>query len=123
MKKSWLRYSLGRQGIYIVLEDGRKVLDAVGGAAVACIGNGHPEVIKAVQDQVEKLSCVYLWWCTRSSLMGTFETDVYNMQLSNEPAEQLANDLVASGNGAFELCGFVSGGHSFHSLGNSEVLV
>lgn len=46
------------QGIYIELEDGRKVIDAVGGAAVACIGNGHPEVIKAVKDQIEKLACV-----------------------------------------------------------------
>lgn len=35
---------------------------------------------------------------------------MYNMQLSNGPAEQLAAELVASGNGAFELCGFVSGG-------------
>ena len=37
-------------------------------------------------------------------------TDVYNMQLSNEPAEELAKLLVDSSNGAFELCGFVSGG-------------
>jgi acetylornithine/succinyldiaminopimelate/putrescine aminotransferase len=36
--------------------------------------------------------------------------DVYNMQLSNEPAEELAQLLVDSGNGAFELCGIVSGG-------------
>ena len=35
---------------------------------------------------------------------------MYNMQLSNEPAEQLAKELVASGKGAFELCGYVSGG-------------
>lgn len=32
------------------------------------------------------------------------------MQLSNEPAEALAEELVRSSNGAFELCGFVSGG-------------
>ena len=37
-------------------------------------------------------------------------TDVYNMQLSNEPAEELAKYLVSTGNNAFELCGFVSGG-------------
>lgn len=35
---------------------------------------------------------------------------MYNMQLSNEPAEELARNLVESGKGAFELCGFVSGG-------------
>ncbi|OCH91485.1 PLP-dependent transferase [Obba rivulosa] len=80
------------EGMYIYLEDGRKVLDAVGGAAVACIGNGHPEVKKALKEQVDKVSYVY------------------NMQLSNEPAEELADFLVKTGNGAFELCGFVSGG-------------
>ncbi|THH27692.1 hypothetical protein EUX98_g6496 [Antrodiella citrinella] len=80
------------EGIYIELEDGRRVIDAVGGAAVACIGNGHPAVKKAIKEQVDKLSYVY------------------NMQLSNQPAEELANYLVNSGNGAFALCGFVSGG-------------
>lgn len=97
-------------GLYITLEDGRVVMDAVGGAAVTCIGNGHPDVIKAVQDQVEKLSCMFnkqniyfIPECDRVS-------DVYNMQLSNDVAERLAAELVASGNGAFELCGFVAGG-------------
>jgi hypothetical protein len=37
-------------------------------------------------------------------------TDVYNMQLSNEPAEELARILVDSGKGDFELCGFFAGG-------------
>lgn len=32
-------------------------MDAVGGAAVTCIGNGHPKVIQAIKDQAEKLSC------------------------------------------------------------------
>ena len=45
------------QGIYITLEDGTTVIDAVGGAAVASIGNGHPVVKQAVKDQVDKLSC------------------------------------------------------------------
>jgi len=79
-------------GLYVTLEDGRTVLDAVGGAAVACIGNGHPQVTKALKEQVDKISYVY------------------NMQLSNEPAEALAKFLIESGKGAFELVGFVSGG-------------
>ncbi|KAF9269422.1 PLP-dependent transferase [Marasmius fiardii PR-910] len=80
------------QGIYIELEDGRQVIDAVGGAAVACIGMNHPAVQQAIKDQVDKLPYVY------------------SMQLSNQPAEELANMLTQSGNGAFELVGFVSGG-------------
>lgn len=46
------------KGIYIQLEDGRELIDGVGGAAVSCIGNGHPKVVKAVQDQAEKLACI-----------------------------------------------------------------
>ncbi|KAI0738629.1 PLP-dependent transferase [Daedaleopsis nitida] len=80
------------EGIYITLENGRTIIDAVGGAAVACIGNGHPVVKQAIKDQVDKMSYVY------------------NMQLSNEPAEELAQYLVESSKGAFELVGFVSGG-------------
>lgn len=44
-------------GMYMELEDGRTVIDAVGGAAVACIGNGHPTVTKAMKDQIDKVSC------------------------------------------------------------------
>ncbi|TCD71722.1 hypothetical protein EIP91_005488 [Steccherinum ochraceum] len=80
------------EGIYLDLEDGRRIIDAVGGAAVACIGNGHPAVKKAMKEQIDKLSYVY------------------SLQLSNQPAEELADYLVNSGNGAFELCTFVSGG-------------
>jgi len=63
------------EGIYIDLQDGKRLIDAVGmvvpiycfdcnpdfrlagGAAVACIGNGHPVVKQAIMDQVDKLSC------------------------------------------------------------------
>lgn len=31
-----------------------------GGAAVVCIGNGHPVVKQAIKDQVDKLSCEFL---------------------------------------------------------------
>lgn len=44
-------------GPYITLQDGRQVIDGVGGAAVSCIGNGHPVIVKAVQEQVEKMAC------------------------------------------------------------------
>lgn len=47
------------RGINIELEDGRTMIDAVGGAAVACIGNGHPTVVNAIKEQVDKVSCEY----------------------------------------------------------------
>lgn len=49
--------AISGKGIYITLEDGRKVIDAVGGASVACIGHGHPDPLKAIKEQVDKVSC------------------------------------------------------------------
>jgi len=101
--------ALSANGSYIKLEDGRTILDAVGGAAVTCIGDGHPTVIKAMKDQIDKMTCGF---CTFFNPFSTLNicADVYNVQLSNEPAEELADYLVKTGHGAFALCGFVSGG-------------
>ncbi|KAG8901857.1 hypothetical protein FRB99_005034 [Tulasnella sp. 403] len=74
------------EGIYVTLVDGRRVVDGVGGAAVAAIGMGNRRVIKAVQDQVERMAYIY------------------NAQCSNEPAEELARMIVDGSDGAFELC-------------------
>jgi len=49
--------ALAAEGIYIDLEDGRRVIDGVSGTAVACLGNSHPTVIQAIKDQADKLSC------------------------------------------------------------------
>lgn len=45
------------EGIYLDLEDGRRVIDAVGGAAVACVGTSHPKVIQAIKDQLDRVPC------------------------------------------------------------------
>ncbi|KAJ6617894.1 pyridoxal phosphate-dependent transferase [Mycena sp. CBHHK59/15] len=84
--------AVAADGSYITLADGTRLLDAVGGAAVACVGSGHPAVNKALKEQIDRVSYVY------------------NMQLSNEPAEELAKLLTEGSNGAFELCGFAAGG-------------
>ncbi|KDQ65074.1 hypothetical protein JAAARDRAFT_28738 [Jaapia argillacea MUCL 33604] len=84
--------AVSANGIHLTLEDGSKVIDAVGGTAVSCIGDGHPHVVAAVKDQVEKI------------------TYVFNVLLSNDPSEKLADYLVESSNGAFASVGFVSGG-------------
>ena len=43
-------------------------------------------------------------------ILDNSSLDVYNMQLSNEPAESLAAFLCSTGDQAFEMCTFVSGG-------------
>ena len=103
--------ALAAEGIYIDLEDGRRVIDGVGGTAVACLGNGHPTVIQAIKDQVDKLSCMDRFNPRPQSVTQIkSDLDVYNLQLSNQPAEALAKKLVDTSKGAFTLCGFVSGG-------------
>ncbi|KAG8836354.1 hypothetical protein FRC17_005640 [Serendipita sp. 399] len=84
--------AVSAQGIYIDLEDGTRLIDAVGGAAVNCIGSGHPKVLRAVGEQLQKL------------------TYVYNVQLLNQPSQDLAKCLISASDGAFAQCFFVSGG-------------
>ncbi|KAI6164689.1 hypothetical protein EDD17DRAFT_1775566 [Pisolithus thermaeus] len=84
--------AVAAQGLYIDLEDGQRLIDGVGGAAVTCVGASHPKVIQAIKDQLDTLAYVY------------------NMQLSSEPAEELAKFLVDTSDGAFELVAFASGG-------------
>ncbi|OTA60351.1 aminotransferase, class III [Hypoxylon sp. EC38] len=47
---------VGGQGNYLYLADGRKILDACGGAAVACIGHGVKEVSDAIITQTATIS-------------------------------------------------------------------
>lgn len=84
--------AIATDGIYIDLEDGRRVIDGIGGAAVTCLGGNHPKVVKALKDQIDVMSYVY------------------NMQLSSPPAEQLAKLLVDTSDGVFEQVAFLSGG-------------
>lgn len=46
------------EGIYLDLEDGQRLIDAVGGASVACLGTSHPKVIQAIKDQVDRVPCM-----------------------------------------------------------------
>lgn len=42
-------------GSFLVDADGKRYLDASGGAAVSCLGHSHPALIDAIQEQVAKL--------------------------------------------------------------------
>jgi adenosylmethionine-8-amino-7-oxononanoate aminotransferase len=53
------------EGIYLELEDGSRIIDGVGGAAVTCIGSGNPKVAKAISNQLQELVCtssIHLIW-------------------------------------------------------------
>lgn len=70
--------ALRGEGMFLHDSNGRTIIDGSGGAAVACLGHGHPRVLEAMRAQMAKLSYAH--------------TALY----SCEPAEQLA-DLVLEG--------------------------
>lgn len=80
------------EGVYLYDADGRQYLDGSGGAAVSCLGHGDREVINAIKAQLDKVAFAHSGF------------------LSNEPAEALADLLVAHAPAGIDRVYFVSGG-------------
>jgi adenosylmethionine-8-amino-7-oxononanoate aminotransferase len=79
-------------GPYLIDAQGRRYLDGSGGAAVSCLGHGHPAIVEAVREQVGRLEYAHTSFFT------------------SEPAEALADDLVAHAPAGLDQVYFVSGG-------------
>jgi adenosylmethionine-8-amino-7-oxononanoate aminotransferase len=47
------------EGIYLYTADGRQIIDASGGAAVACLGHGNARVNAAIKAQLDKVAYVH----------------------------------------------------------------
>jgi adenosylmethionine-8-amino-7-oxononanoate aminotransferase len=80
------------EGCYIVDSSGKRYLDASGGAAVSCLGHSDPDVIAAATRQLQAISFAHTGFFT------------------SEPAERLADRLVADAPGDLARVYFVSGG-------------
>ena len=52
------------EGIFLIDADGRRYIDACGGAAVSCLGHGHPAVVKAIAEQTARLEYVHTGFFT-----------------------------------------------------------
>jgi adenosylmethionine-8-amino-7-oxononanoate aminotransferase len=84
--------AIGGEGVWLIAEDGRRILDGSGGAAVSCLGHQHPRVIAAMARQASQLAYAHT---------GFF---------SSEPAEALAEQLVGHEPGGLAYVYLVSGG-------------
>jgi adenosylmethionine-8-amino-7-oxononanoate aminotransferase len=84
--------AVGGDGVWLIAEDGRRVLDASGGAAVSCLGHQHPRVLDAIARQASKLAYAHTAF------------------FSSEAAEELADHLVGHEPGGLAYVYFVSGG-------------
>jgi adenosylmethionine-8-amino-7-oxononanoate aminotransferase len=92
------------KGMYIYLENGQKILDATGGAAVSAIGHGVDRVKQAIISQLDQVEYCH---------PGFFP---------NAPAIQLADLLVESTGGKLSRACILGSGEippfpSLHSLG------
>ena len=84
--------AIGGEGVWLIGEDGRRILDASGGAAVSCLGHQHPRVLEAMSRQASKLAYAHTSF------------------FSSEPAEALAEKLVGHEPGGLAYAYLVSGG-------------
>ena len=82
----------GGEGVYLIDAEGRRYLDASGGAAVSCLGHRHPAVLAAMRAQLERLEYAHT---------SFFTTEV---------AEALADELSAHAPAGLSHVYFVSGG-------------
>ncbi|MDH6152964.1 MULTISPECIES: aspartate aminotransferase family protein [Paraburkholderia] len=90
--KQTLPVAVAGDGIEIIDSTGKRYIDASGGAAVSCLGHSNQRVIDAIKRQAQRLPYAHTSFFT------------------TEPAEQLAERLVASAPAGLEHVYFVSGG-------------
>jgi len=84
--------AVGGEGCYLIDDTGKKYFDGSGGAAVSCLGHGDQEIISAIKAQLDTLAFAHTSF------------------LTSEPAEQLADLLIANAPAGIERVYFVSGG-------------
>ncbi|MEM9239441.1 MAG: aspartate aminotransferase family protein [Pseudomonadota bacterium] len=89
--KADLPVAAGGDGPYLIDSTGKSYLDC-GDAAVSCLGHSNASVVKAVQDQVAQIAFAHSGFMT------------------SEPAEALADLLIANAPGELDRVYFVSGG-------------
>ncbi len=87
-----LPIAVGGAGVHLIDRDGRRYIDASGGAAVSCLGHGHKDVIAAIKAQLDTLAYAHTAFFT------------------TEAMETLADKLVASAPAGLDRVLFVSGG-------------
>lgn len=79
-------------GCYLIDTDGKRYLDACGGAAVSCLGHSDPDVNAAIKSQLDDIAFAHTGFFT------------------SRPAENLANYLIERAPDGIEKVYFVSGG-------------
>ena len=90
--KSNLPTAVAGDGCYLIDQNGKQYFDGSGGAAVSCLGHSDREIIAAIQEQAQKLTFAHTGFFT------------------SEPAEELADLLIANAPQGIERVFLVNGG-------------
>jgi adenosylmethionine-8-amino-7-oxononanoate aminotransferase len=87
-----LPVAVSGDGCYLIDSEGRRYLDGSGGAAVSCLGHSNAAVRAALHGQIDRLAFAHTGFFT------------------SEPAEQLADRLIANAPAGIDRVYLVSGG-------------
>jgi len=90
--RNQLPMAVAGEGMVLIDQQGKRYLDASGGAAVSCLGHGHPRVVEAIRRQVGELAYAHTSFFTTA------------------PAEELAAMLADAAPGSLNHVYFLSGG-------------
>ena len=92
MANAVMPMAVSGKGIELFDHDGKSYIDASGGAAVSCLGHGHPDVLAALHKQLDAIAFAHTSFFT------------------SEVAEKLADRLIEDAPQGIDHVYFVSGG-------------
>jgi adenosylmethionine-8-amino-7-oxononanoate aminotransferase len=84
--------AVGGEGVWLIDTEGRRYIDASGGAAVSCLGHQHPDVLAAMHEQLDWLAYAHTSF------------------FSSDAAEALGEELIAHAPPGMSHVYLVSGG-------------
>ena len=89
--------ALRGEGMFLLDSNGKTIIDGSGGAAVACLGHGHPRVLEAMRAQMDRLTYAHtaLYSCESAEALA-------DMVLEGEPGGLSHLYLCSSGSEAME---------------------
>ncbi len=90
-------HAVGGQGVYLFDADGRRYIDASGGAAVSSLGHQHPQVLAAMHEQLDRLAYAHTSFFTTDTAEQLGDT-----LLEHAPAGMSHVYLVSGGSEAVE---------------------
>ncbi len=81
----------GGHGVWVVDAEGREYIDGSSGAAVSCLGHGHPDVMAAMHAQIDRIAYAH--------------TSFFTTEVAERLADRLVADAPEGVSHAYLVCG------------------